>query len=108
MRRLEISKEDYTKIVAEEKQTQDKQISRKLKVLMLRYEGLSNKAIAEHLGISETRVMHLVGEYFKQGLKEYARKKYGGNHRNMSEEEETQILEGFKQKAEAGQVVIAK
>jgi len=102
MRRHIISSEEYEAIVKMEKGTQDKRISRKLKVLMLRYEGLNNKAIAEHLEISETRVIHLVGEYLRLGLEEYARKKYGGNHRNLCEEEEQEILDEFKKQAESG------
>ena len=49
-----------------------------------------------------------MSEYKKTGLEKYTQKKYGGNHRNMSEAEEEEILAGFKAKAEAGQVVIAK
>ena len=39
MRRQVISEEEYQEIIAAEKATQDKQISRKLRVLMLRYEA---------------------------------------------------------------------
>ena len=107
MSKLTINFDEYTKIVSAEKATQNKRTSRKLKVLMLRYEGYDNQTIAEHLGISSTRVTHLIGEYFKNGLEEYTRKKYGGNHRNMSVEEKNEILEGFKDKAAAGQIVTA-
>ena len=107
MRKITISPEEYEKIVAAEKATHDKRTSRKLKVLMLRYEGLDNQTIAERLGISSTRIAHLIGEYSKDGLEEYIRMKYGGNHRNMSEEEEKEILAKFKAKAEAGQVITA-
>jgi transposase len=75
---------------------------------MLRYEGYDNQTIAERVGISKTRVVHLVGEYFRNGLEEYIRKKFGGNHRNMSVEEEEEILQQFRERAEAGQVVIAQ
>ena len=34
--------------------------------------------------------------------------KYGGNHRNMSVEEEEAILQQFRERAEAGQMVIAQ
>ena len=107
MSKLTISSEEYAKIVSAEKAAQDKWTSRKLKVLMLRYEGYDNQTIAERLDISSTRVTHLIGEYFKNGLEEYTRKKYGGNHRNMSVEEENEMLEGFKAKAAAGQIVTA-
>lgn len=105
MRRRSITAEEYEQIVAAEKATQDKKISRKLRVLIMRYEGCDNKTIAERVGISKTRVVHLVGEYFKTGLAEYARMKYGGNHRNMSFEKEEVILQQFLERAKAGQVV---
>ncbi|MBR2555345.1 MAG: winged helix-turn-helix domain-containing protein [Aeriscardovia sp.] len=108
MQRRAITAEEYKQIVAAENATQDKKTSRKLRVLILRYEGYDNQTIAERVGISKTRVVHLVGEYFKNGLEEYTRKKYGGNHRNMSVEEEKEILQQFRERAEAGQVIAAK
>ena len=108
MRRNGISEEEYQRITVAEKATQDKQISRKLRVLILRYEGMDNQTIAEHTGMSKTRVTHLVTEYKKHGLEEYTRKKYGGNHRNMTEAEEEEILAGFSEKAKAGQMVTVK
>ena len=108
MQKRAITAEEYEQIVAAENATQDKKTSRKLRVLILRYEGYDNQTIAERVGISKTRVVHLVGEYFKNGLEEYTRKKYGGNHRNMSVEEEEEILQQFRERAEAGQVIAAK
>ena len=108
MRQQTITAEEYEKIVEAEKRTQDKQISRKLRVLMLRFEGLDNAEVGKRVGLCSVRVSQLVSEYKKTGLEKYTQKKYGGNHRNMSEAEEEEILSGFKAKAEAGQVVIAK
>ena len=108
MRRQEISTEQYNEIVAAEKATQDKGISRKLKVLMFRYEGYKNDTIATMTGICSVRVSQLVSEYLENGLEAYTQRKYGGNHRNMSEEEEDKILAKFKIKAEAGQVITAQ
>ena len=108
MQRRAITAEEYEQIVTAENTTQDKKTSRKLRVLILRYEGYDNQTIAERVGISKTRVVHLVGEYFKNGLEEYTRKKYGGNHRNMSVEEEKEILQQFRERAETGQVIAAK
>ena len=108
MRQQAITAEEYEKIVEAEKRTQDKQISRKLRVLMLRFEGLDNAEVGKRVGLCSVRVSQLVSEYKKTGFEKYTQKKYGGNHRNMSEAEEEEILSGFKAKAEAGQVVIAK
>lgn len=108
MRKINISEQEYIEIVKAEKKTQDKQISRKLRVLILRYGGLSNKEIGKMVGLCEIRVSQLVKEYKDEGLKMFIQKKYGGNNRNMSEAEENEILESFKKQAESGHIVIVK
>ena len=95
MRQQAITAEEYEKIVEAEKKTQDKQISRKLRVLMLWYEGLDNAEVGKRVGLCSVRVSQLVSEYKKTGLEKYTQKKYGGNHRNMSEVEEEEILSGI-------------
>lgn len=107
MRKEEISAEEYEQIVTAEKATQDKRTSRKLQVLMLRYKGFDNKTIAERVGLCTMQVSRLVNEYKRIGLTEFTRKKYGGNHRNMTVAEEEEILAPFKAKAEAGQIITA-
>ena len=106
MRKQTISAEEYEQIVAAEKATQDKQISRKLRGLMLRYKGLSNEEAGKQLGLCSVRISQLVNEYKRVGLESFAKKKYGGNHRSLSEAEEEEILKRFREQAEAGQVVI--
>ena len=104
----QISEEEYQEIKAREKATRDKRISKRLKVLMLRYEGKSNPEIAAQLDISTDRLSHLISEYKHVGLDEYVRSKYTGNHRNMSYEEEQAILDSFSAKADAGQIITVK
>ena len=108
MRKFTIEPEEYEKIVAAEKATQDKKTSRKLRALILRYEGLSNIEAANRLGLGRVRVSQLVSEYKKNGLASFLENKYKGNNRNMTEAEELEILERFRKKAEAGQVVVVK
>ena len=108
MKRFVIEKEEYERIIDAEKQTQDKQVSRRLRVLILRYEGLNNSEIGERVGLCSVRVSQLVSEYRKHGLDEFTRKKYGGNHRNMSVAEEEEILKRFENNAEKGKIVIAR
>ena len=103
-----ISKEEYEQIKAAEKRTQDKRLSRQLKVLMLRYEGKSNPEIAEKLDISIDRISHLVSQFKRDGLEEFMRMKYTGHNRNMTHEEEQAILDGFTEQAEAGHIITVK
>ena len=104
----QISEEEYQEIKAKEKETRDKRVSKRLKVLMLRYEGKSNSEIATKLDISTDRLSHLISEYKRVGLVEYVRSKYTGNHRNMSYEEEQAILDRFSAEADAGQIITVK
>ena len=104
----QISEEEYQEIKAKEKETRDKRVSKRLKVLMLRYEGKSNSEIATKLDISTDRLSHLISEYKQVGLYEYVRSKYTGNHRNMSYEEEQAILDRFSAEADAGQIITVK
>lgn len=103
-----ITEEEYEVIKKAEKATTNKRISQRLKVLMLRYEGKSNPEISEKLDLSTDRISHLISEFKQKGLEEYIRNKYEGNHRNMSYEEEEQILKQFEAKAAAGQVITVK
>ncbi len=103
-----ITEEEYEAIKKAEKATTNKRISQRLKVLMLRYEGKSNPEISEKLDLSTDRISHLISEFKQKGLEEYIRNKYEGNHRNMSYEEEEQILKQFEAKAATGQVITVK
>ena len=58
------------------------------------------------LGLCSVRISQLINEYKKTGIENFTRKKYGGNHRSMTEEEEEEILNRFREQAEAGQVII--
>jgi len=74
---------------------------------MLRYEGKTDNEIAEKLGYARKWVSKLCSDFKKQGSEEYARHKYGGNNQAVDTEKEKEILDSFRKKAEAGQVVTA-
>lgn len=100
-----ISSEEIEAINKAEKATQNKHISRKLRVLQLRYEGKSIAKIGELTQMTGTQVSRLVSEYRRDGLEEYIRVKGGGNHRSLSEEKEKEILARFEEQAKTGQVI---
>ena len=108
MSRFQINKEEYEAIKAAEKGTKDKNISRRLRVLMMRYEGKKVKEIAEITGMRINSISEMCRRYREQGLERFIAKKYGGNHRSLSEEQEREILERFEKAAKAGQVVSAQ
>jgi len=74
----------------------------------MRYEGKTDKEIAEKLDFHPKRIRQLRAEFAMKGLEEYARHQYGGNSRSLSKEEETTILEKCKEKAASGQIVTVK
>ena len=108
MRRFEISEEEYESIRAAEKETRDKNVSRRLRILMMRYEGYKVRQIAEITGMHINSISELCRRYREQGLEVFTANKYGGNHRSLTEEQEREILERFEKAAEAGQVVTAQ
>ena len=105
MRGKTISEEAYQEIVEAEKKTTDKRVSKKLSILLLRFSGKSLAETAKQMNCSISTVRRLITEYHRDGLAEYMRSKYAGNHRSLSIEEENEILSSFKKKADAGQII---
>jgi len=106
--RINITEAEYNAVIAAEKKTKDKNTSKKLKVIILKYEGKNNSEIAAMLEYSLSRVTHLITEFRTNGIDEYIRNKYKGNNRNMTYEEEEEILKKFEDAANAGQVITVK
>lgn len=98
MKKYMLSAEEYQAVLGAMKVNRDKLVDRRLRVLKYRYEGLSDQQIAEITGYHEKRISQICKEYKEQGLEVFAKKKYGGNHRSLSESEEREILAEFEKK----------
>jgi transposase len=105
MSRHYISKAEAEEIKKSRQKNKDKTIDKWLEVLLLHAEGKKRATIAAKTGFKEQYITELVSEYRREGLEEYAKKQYRGNHRNMSLAEEEAILDSFKAKAQAGQII---
>ena len=103
--RYKFSKEEISAIEQRRKENKDKRAEARLKALELRAKGANAKKVAEVTGFHAAYVTQLVAKYRKYGLDAISGNHYGGNHRNMSAEEETTILAPFKARAEAGELV---
>lgn len=103
--RKSITEEEYEAVKRLEKKERNKRISRRLKVIILRYEGMTNAEISSKLDLSSSRVSHLVSEFKTKKIEDYAKESFGGNHRSMSWAEEQEILDKFSKTADAGQVI---
>ena len=87
------------------KENKDKRAELRLHALQLRAEGKRSKEIAKVVGISAPYVSQLAAKYFAGGIEAIAENHYGGNRRNMSVEEEAQILQPFYERAEKGEII---
>ena len=82
-----------------------KDVDRRLRALLMRAEGKTLSEVVQTTGYSISNITRLVRVYREDGLAAIIENHYGGNHRNMSYEEETELLRQFEKKAEAGQMV---
>ncbi len=103
--KYKFNEEQKAEIKAARQANRDKQIDRRLEVLELRCNGVSQKEISKDTGYHRSHVCSLIKMYFEEGLKAVAETHYVGNRRNMSFEEEAEILEPFIQKAQQGQMI---
>lgn len=105
MKKYVPSAEEYQAILEAIKVNRDKLVDRRLPVLKYRYERMPDQKIAEITGYHIKRIGQICKEYKDQGLEIFAKKKYGGNHRSLSESKEREILAEFEKKAEDGQII---
>ena len=108
MNRFQISNEEYEAIKVAEKGSKDKRTSKRLRMLMLRYEGYKVEEIAKMYGTRKEWISQICRKYREQGLEEFIRNKYKAHHRSLTDAEEDAILAPFEKAAEAGQVVTVK
>lgn len=73
--------------------------------VQLRGEGLTNQEIADKLDTSDQMVSHWVSVYIKGGIEALLPKKRAGNHRNLSIEEEKELLADFGKQSESDQMI---
>ena len=106
MKRFQITEAEYKAIKAKEAETKDKKVSRRLRALMLWYEGKSLKEIGAILNVHPMSVNQMCRRYREQGLEEYARKKHESHYRLLSKEQESEVLEQFK--GQEGKQITAK
>lgn len=108
MKRFEISQEEYQAVKAAEKETKDKNVSRRLRVIMMRYEGYKVREIAEVTGMQINSISQLCRRYREQGLEEFKRIKATSHRHAMTIEKENEILSRFEAAAEAGHEVTVR
>ena len=103
--RYKFSEEEIKGIEQRRKENKDKRAEARLKALEMCGKGANAKEAAEATGSHAAYVTQLVAKYREYGLEAISGNHYGGNHRNMSVEEEAAILAPFQARAKAGELV---
>jgi transposase len=104
----EITEADAKRLREKMKETTNKWAYRRLLIVALRGEGKKDAEIAEIVKIHPDSVRKLTKRYVVEGIDELAaERRKGGNHRNMSREEEEEFLRQYKESAEKGQMIDA-
>ena len=104
----EISESQLLEIETARKKNRNKNIERRLYVLVMRAEGKSLEEISEKTGYHISTASKLIARYMRDGISAIAENHYKGNRRNMSFEEEAAILVPFIERAERGEMVDIK
>lgn len=103
--RYEITAEQKAEIEQARRRNKNKRNEAKLKALSMRADGESAKDIGKATGFHPAYVSTLVSKYIHGGLEAIIGNHYGGNRRNMSFEEEHELLHPFFEKAAQGQML---
>ena len=101
------SEKEIEEIAQARRENKDKRAEARLKALEMRARGAKGKEIAAATGFHSAYAAQLASKYKKGGIEAIAGNHYGGNHRNMSVEEEAEILAPFRERAEKGELVDA-
>ncbi len=99
------SEKDREIIKIARKTNKDKQVERRLKALELQASGKKAKEISAITGFHPAYISQLMAKYRDGGIEAITGNHYGGNRRNMSVEEEAELLEPFRQRASQGQLI---
>ena len=103
-----ISQSQVVEIETARKKNRNKNIERRLYVLVMRAEGKSLEEISEKTGYHISTASKLIARYMRDGISAIAENHYKGNRRNMSFEEEAAILTPFIERAKRGEMVDIK
>ena len=100
-----ITAEQLAEIEKARQENKNKHVENRLRALILYTEGKPIAEIMAITGFSRSNIYRLLTIYHKQGLSALVENHYRGNRRNMSFEEEAELLESFRKEAETGHIV---
>lgn len=104
-KRYHITEKQVEEIKAAQRKNKNKNVEKRLKVLLLHAQGKKRLEISNKTDFTETYISELVSKYCNQGLGAIVENHYAGNHRNLSFAAEEALLQPFREAAQAGQIV---
>lgn len=104
--RYKFSNEEIEKIKNARANNKNKRVEARLKALLLRAEGKTSKYIAEKVDFHPDYIPKLVKKYREEGIEAITGNHYKANRKNMTYEEEEEILSQFEEKANKGQMIV--
>jgi hypothetical protein len=99
------SEEQIAELEAAKKKNKNKHVDKRLEALLLRASGVKRELVSTKTGFCQQYISDLTANYQQNGLSAIVENHYHGNNRNMSFEEESELLASFEKLAEAGQIV---
>jgi transposase len=103
--RLFISKEQVEELELAYKSNTNKNVNRRLKALLLYVKRKKQAEIALETKYSVSYLSALVAKYVDNGISAIVDNNYRANRRNISFEEEKELIDGFKNQVKEGKVV---
>ena len=101
-----ITKENASEIRAAMQTENNANLYRRMEAVALRGEGMNSEQVAAITKYHKKRVSQLVSLYIAEGLPALAQEgRKGGNHRNLSVEQEQAFLNEFRKEAEKGHII---
>lgn len=104
-RTYKFTEEQIAELQWAKKKNKNKNVDKRIEALLLRADGIKRKEVAYKTGFSISHITEITSRYQKEGLCAIIDNHYSGNHRNLSFEEEAELLQPFMESAQAGQLV---
>ena len=98
------TEEEIAEIQEARSKNRDKNVDRRLKALELKAAGRTGQEIAAITGYHSGYITKLAAKYRKGGIEAITGNHYGGNRRNMTYEEEAELLAQFIDEADGGHI----
>ena len=92
MKQKKLSEGQVEEIKEARKANQNKKIERRLQVLEMHGEGKSQKEIQAVTGFCRSYINKIIKTYVEEGISAVGEAHYQGNRRNLSFEEEAEVL----------------